>query len=138
MAFLKMIFVLVITLISTSTWAQLDSYNQEALEKTKKLLKNKYEREAVIENTPAAQKYENQMKSMGMDETQKNQVYNMSSDVFESLIQANGGDAQAVEKLLKEAQKNPKAFYDQLDPSIKSQIKSLSSELEDGGLFSPK
>ena len=96
--------------VGQMAYAQLNSQDQQALNQTQAFLQNKNARELYFRQNPETQKIFNSMNSMGMNSQQKDQVFKISSDVFEKLANEAQGDSEGIKKILEQAQNNPEAF----------------------------
>lgn len=112
------------------SFAQLSDTDQNALNKTQDFLKNKSERNTFIKSAPDAQKHMNQMEALGLSESQKNEMFNISSDIFGDLIKKQNGDAEGLKRLLQQAEQNPEAFYNSLSPESREKIKKMGGQIQ--------
>lgn len=127
---IKHLIIIGVSFFSFKAHAELDKYNQDALNKTQEMLRNKSQRDAVIKNTPQAQEYIQKMNQMGMNGSQQDKTFDITADIFGTLVKDSNGDASAMQKLLLNAQKDPQAFYNSLSPEQKKMIQSLGLEME--------
>lgn len=128
----KLSFIILVALnfLSVNAHAELDKYDQEALQKTQEFLRSKSQREANLKTNKDAQPYVQKMNEMGMNAAQQDQTFNITADVFGELIKANNGDPAALQKMLLNAQKDPQGFFNSLSPEQKSKIQNLGKEME--------
>lgn len=110
-------------------YAQLNQEDQQALDQTKRFLQNREARESYFRQNPGTQEVLNSINSLGMNAGQKDQVFKVSADVFEQLVNTAQGDSQNIKKILEGAQNDPEAFYKMLPENIKNQVKGLANEL---------
>jgi hypothetical protein len=103
---------IILTLITltflSSAHADLDSASQEALEKTNELLLNPSKRKEAIKDDQNAIKADTYTESIGGE--QKEEIYKLTSKVFEKLIKKYNGDATKIQEILTKAMTNPESF----------------------------
>ncbi len=108
----------------------LSAEDQDALQKTQDLLKNKKQRMEYIEANPDAMKTMDQVKKLGGSEQGQEAMFDLSSEILQSLVQEANGDVNKLQDLLVEAQKNPTKFYERLNAQQKSRIRQIASDIE--------
>jgi hypothetical protein len=89
----------------------LDAHQQKGLQDTQNLLKSKAERDAYIKKHKNAQEADDKAGAIAGSGEGKEEIYDMSSQIFEKITQESNGDPAKMQKLLDDAQKNPEAFY---------------------------
>ncbi len=106
-----------------------DAETVEALQKTQSVLNNSKDRNDFIKNNGKAKDADDfALKAAGGDANKKNEIYNISSEVFAELVKANNGDMAKVQQQLMEALKNPEGFANSLSPELRKKIRSVSGE----------
>jgi hypothetical protein len=127
----RLTLMVVMVLCSTQVLAgnDLDKETKMAIEQTKTMMTNKDQRNKELSTNTKAKENDAAMRENFGDEKTE-QIYGLSTEVLDQLLQQENGDPKALEKLLQEAQSNPQAFYEKLNPTIKNKIKKLSTEVE--------
>lgn len=121
--------ILSIIFISIFTFAELDSGSQQALEQTKALLQNQESRQKAAKDSPEATKaYENAKNLMGSEQGTDN-LFGLSSEIFEYLAKSTGGDSKKMNELLQKAATDPVGFANSLPPHLKQKIKATSKNV---------
>lgn len=109
----------------------LDAASQDALQKTKALLTDQAQRDQYSKtNAEAAQADQNLKALMGNNSADTAQAYQLSSEIFDTLVKQTNGDPVALQKILSEAMKNPAAFAQQLTPEQKAKLSGLAQKAE--------
>ncbi|MCH2534949.1 MAG: hypothetical protein MK008_10950 [Bdellovibrionales bacterium] len=124
-----MINMLILILISTLSFAELDSSSTKALEKTKTLLQNQEARQKAAQQTPEAQKAYNKAKSLMGSQQGTDALFGLSSEVFEHIVKSTNGDSKKMNELLQKAATDPEAFANSLPPHLKQKIKAVSKKV---------
>lgn len=105
-----------------------------ALKDTKDLLKNKSQREELFKKDERAKTANSQVDSVtGGNAAQSQQIYDISSDAFSSVMQNVGNDPNKAMELLQKAQGNPEAFFKSLPPEVQAKIRGVASDIEKNG-----
>lgn len=115
-------------LISFLTFVYADnlgSMDQEAMGKTIDLLNNPQQRNEAINKSPGAQKADGLVKELVGLGASEEQIYKIASQIFESLVLENKGDAESMKKKMESAQKNPEGFYNSLSSDQKAKIAEI-------------
>lgn len=60
----------------------------------------------------------------------KTELYDMSADIFATLMQNAGNDPNKAAELLQKAQTNPEAFLNSLTPEQKLKINNMAKQIE--------
>lgn len=108
---------------------ELDAASTEALQKTQDLLKNPNARKDAISKNPNAQMVDQQVKALGGTDSNTEELYGLSSDVFEDVVKMTNGDAEQMQQLLIKAKNDPKAFYESLSDKNKAQFQEVSRKI---------
>ncbi len=129
---LKTILPLVVAVFLISNQSQAwDQYDEEALQKTIQLLKNKTERENSIKGDEEAGKADAYTKNLfGGDSKSTNAVYELAADVFADLAKQADGDADKMKALIEQFQRDPAAFADKWSPEQKKRLKEISTKVK--------
>ncbi len=125
--------ILFVSLFFTSSFCfanGLSSADQEALDKTVKLLTTQSERNEVIDNNPDAQKADELVNQLSQQGANSEDVYALSANIFKDLLREANGDSAVLQKLLMEAQKNPQALYRKLSPENRNQLQAITQDIE--------
>lgn len=113
---MKIILVLLILIHSGPSLAQskhiLGSAEQEGLDKTQDLLRNKSERDKFIRTSPAASDIDRKVDKLTGGGAEKEEVYDIAARVMEKVAQEAKGDPELMKQLLLKASANPKGFYE--------------------------
>ena len=114
-------------------FAGLDADQKKGLEQTKTFLKNKGERQKEIDKDPKAKDIDNKVDALAGTPENKEEMYDLASQLVEKIALEANGDADKMQRMLMEAQKNPKAFYEKyFDESQKSKVRGLATKIEGG------
>ncbi len=100
-----------------------------ALQQTQDVLRNKEQRNKVIQQLPDnAKKADKTIDAIsGGDDAVKEQMYDVSADIMKNF---EGMSPEQMQELLSNASKNPEGFYKSLSPEQRSKIKQISDQLE--------
>ncbi len=129
MAKLLLIFVSIFY-VSLSFADNLNSVDQEALDKTIKLLNSESDRGKVINEHPDAQKADDMVEQLVKQGAMSDDIYALSANIFKDLVREAQGDSAVLQKLLMEAQKNPESLYRKLSTHNKNQLKEITESIE--------
>lgn len=131
---------LLIGLFSIPTHAELDDSSKQALFQTQELLKSKDQRDAYYKEHPEAAKSDQQVQNLTKDKSTQSQIYNLSADIFGSQVKESDGNVQKQNEILNQAMRDPAAFYKNLSPEQKNQIKQIADDIEkqNGRMKSPQ
>jgi hypothetical protein len=112
-------------LLVSFLWAQ----DHDAIKQTQGVLTNKKDRQKAIQELPESAKKVDQNVDIivGGDENQKEEMYQISADIFKNF---EGKSAEEMQKILEQAQKDPEAFYKSLSPEQQKKIKGLANKIE--------
>lgn len=123
--------VLICIFMGVAALAQLDSADQEALQKTQELLRNKTERSKAIQTSESSQKVDKHVDSLfGDSSAAKEGIYDLAADIFADLVKQSGGDADKMQQLIQEYQRDPAAFAAKWSPEQKAKLKGLSEKVK--------
>ncbi|MCB0378563.1 MAG: hypothetical protein KDD33_08735 [Bdellovibrionales bacterium] len=103
-----------------------EEVNQEALQNTMELLQNREKRDAYIKGDSKAQKADTMARQVVGDGAKLDELYKAAAVIFRDMATANNGDAKSMQEALGAAQKDPKAFYNNLTPEQRQMIKGLA------------
>ncbi len=110
----------------------LDTASEEALRKTQQLLTTPGQREQVIGGYARAKQADAQVDALtGSNAVMKEQIYRAASGAMGDITNANGGDPDAMAKMLEKAQKDPEGFLNSLSPETQDQVRSIARDLEE-------
>lgn len=109
---------------------QLDNSSEEALIKTKTLLRSRQKRNNYINENPKAREADNTARAVSDNPAHVDEIYDISADVMDSIVRETGGDVMKMQELMREAAANPKAFHHRLSASQKARIRKLAAEVE--------
>lgn len=122
-------FLLLIPAVSLADGA-LDPASTEALQKTMNLLQSDAVRQEAITKSPDAQAADAQVKAIGGNQANTEAIYQLSSEVFEQLVQQTGGDPVKMQAIIQQAKDNPKAFYEKyFSAQDKAKLQNLSVKI---------
>lgn len=123
--------IVLLVLLSIPALAEgLDSYDQEALQKTQELLNNPKERNQAIQADPNAIKADKNAQSLfDGDKQSTDEIYKLASEVFGDVAKDTGGDAEAMKKLLMRYQNDPAGFAKTWTPQQLEALKKLSEKV---------
>lgn len=105
----------------------IDKATQEALEQTQRLLRDKNQRNAAIQNSPESQSNHQELEKLVGSGKNTDAVYDLSADIFAKLVKESNGDPLIMQQKLLE---NPQAYLDSLSPEQKARIKAISNSAE--------
>lgn len=100
----------------------------KALTEVLDMLSNPGKRQEAMTGDAQAQESDKILKSVGGDQSE--QLYQLAGKIFESLLTQHQGNIDQVEAVLKQAQKNPEGFLNNLNPELKNTLKELASKIE--------
>jgi hypothetical protein len=138
---MKSIFILSATLclISLTTLfsgarAESDHAIDKAMKDTQDLLRDKTQRDELIKKDSKAREAEAKVNSVtGGDAANNQRINEIAADALPALMKVVGNDPAKAMELLQKAQTDPEGFYKSLPPEIRSQIRSVSSDIEAKG-----
>lgn len=109
---------------------ELDPASQAALGQTQQLLTDTQARQKEIKQSKDAAKADQRLKATGLSGQSQEQVYGLSSQIFEALTKATGGDPEKMSKILADFQKNPESIRPYLNETQLKEINALGKEIE--------
>jgi hypothetical protein len=120
---------LTISPLSVHAQEDLDAHQQKGLQDTTNLLKSKSERDAFIRKSKNAKEADDKAGAIAGSSEGKEEIYDMSSQIFEKITQESKGDPAKMQQLLEDAQKNPEAFYNKYFTSEqKARLKKIADK----------
>lgn len=122
---------LILLLWSPHIFAEgIDGHDQEALQQTQQLMKDKKAREAAIAGDDKAEKADDFLKKIvGGDAKMTEEVYALAAEIFATVVQESGGDAAKMQEKLAEFARNPASFAAKWTPEQKARLKQLAEKL---------
>ncbi len=79
---------------------------------------------------PSARPTDPKVRQLGRSPGGEARVYGLSAGIFENLARENGGDADQLTRSVNELVRNPASLEQKLTPDQKSELKSISQEVE--------
>lgn len=112
--------------------AELDKPSQEALEKTMEELKDPAKREQAFKENPKYKEGESGANLLVKgDAAQKQQIYELTAQVLQTLAQKANGDAAQMQDIVSKAQKDPAKFMEEyFSEEQKKQVRELAGQIE--------
>jgi hypothetical protein len=107
----------------------LDANSQKALQDTQQLLTNPSLRTQSIRKDPAAAKVDAQVEQVTGGGANKEEAYQISSDIMNEIVKKTGGDPVKMVEMLERAKTNPEAFFKSLSPEQQEKIRRLSTRM---------
>jgi hypothetical protein len=120
-----------LTLAPVLARADDDANAAEALAKTQ-LLTDPQKREASLEADPKAQAVDENARAVAKSDADLEAIYELSTALMSSLIDASGGDPDKMAKMLDEANTNPEKFAEKLTPQQRKKLAALAKQIESG------
>lgn len=121
---MKNLFLTILFLVPVAALAEpTDKANQQALEQTQQLLKDKDLRNKAIEGSDSAKAADSYVKKSSSD---PDGVYSLSAEIMADLVKQTDGDPAKLQKLIDEARRNPSAFGENLSTEQKEKLKKLA------------
>ncbi len=129
-----MLRLLCLTLIHFAAAADMDFHQQKGLEDTQKMLKSPQLRKEAIKKDKHAQEIDSKVDALAGSSKNKEEIYDLASQVMEKVTQEAGGDPEKMEKLLLEAQSNPQAFFEKyFSAEQKKRVRGVAQDIEKNG-----
>ena len=116
-----------ITLLSLNAYAESES--DDPMLQTQALLKNKGARDQMIQKDQKAKMADDHVKSLGLSGDKQEELYELSGDIFKTLVDGTGGDANKLNEKMQKYLRDPSQIEKDLTPSQKQKIHELSQEL---------
>lgn len=114
---------------SRSTAEELDQASQNALRETQNLLKDPVKREAALSHDEATKTAVSNL-SQTVGEQNVNGAYNLSADIFATIVKDSNGDPAKMNEILERAQRDPSSFLKSLSPEQQAKIKEMAERPE--------
>lgn len=110
----------------------LDAVAQEALSETQKVMQHPRAREEFLKSSPQARDVDVRINMMGgIDESKKQEMYDISSQITAKVAEMAGGDPAKMQKILEEAKRDPAAFYQKFfTDEQRARVKELAKSVE--------
>jgi len=119
-------------------FAQMGEVNEKALQQTQEVLEDHQKRQEAMHSSEGAKKADEGLNSIARDQADKDAIYRISSQVMKTITEQSKGDEIEMQKIMLEAQKDPKAFYEKfMTDEQKNQVRGLSSEIEKSKIPQP-
>ncbi len=115
-----------VILLSITCLADEASINQEALEKTVNLLKDKGQRQELINKDDGAKKANDMAEKLLGKGANLEKIYELSAEILRDLANKHKGDDSAMMKEMGDAEQNPEGFLKSLNEVQRAKIKALS------------
>ncbi|MBX3021432.1 MAG: hypothetical protein KF799_07105 [Bdellovibrionales bacterium] len=123
--------ILCLSLIPIAAAAELDEHQRKGLSDTKKMLVNPSERNEAIKNDKKAKEVDAKVDALAGSPENKEEIYGIAASVMEKITVEAQGDPEKMQRLLLEAQTNPKAFYDKyFTEADKARVRAVSGKIE--------
>lgn len=111
--------------------ADLDEHEQKGLTDTKKLLVSPGERNQAIKGDKRAMDVDAKVESLAGNTENKEEIYGIAAEVMEKITQEANGDPAVMQKMLLDAQANPKAFYEKyFTDAAKARTRGVANKIE--------
>jgi hypothetical protein len=109
----------------------LDPHSREGLQDTQHLLKTPSERDQYVNKDPHAKEVDAKVSALAGSSQNKEEIYDLASQVMETITAESKGDPAKMQQLLEEAQKNPKQFYDRyFSAEQKARLHGLAQKID--------
>ena len=117
-------------MLSSSVFAAepLDPASAEALVMTKAVLSDPAKRAESLKD-PNAAAADNQLNSLGLSAESRDAAYRISGEILEKWVKESGGNGEALQMKLLEAQRNPAAWALELSPAARESIRKMAEEV---------
>ena len=103
----------------------------KALKDTQALLNDRNQLNQVFkEDAKARDADQFALKAVGGDTQDRDQLYQISSQILEQLTKENNQDPQKMQEQLLKATQNPEQFYKKLNPETQNKIKEVAGRVE--------
>ena len=120
-------------MIHAPAFAGLDADQKKGMEQTKTFLTNKSGRQKEIDKDSKAKDIDNKVDALAGTPENKEEMYDLAAQLVEKIAAEANGDADKMQRMLLEAQKNPKAFYEKyFNESQKAKVRGLATKIEGG------
>ena len=108
----------------------LSEEDQKALRQTQELLQDPVLRQKYLKENADAAKTDQNVRSLGGNKENTEEIYAISADIAATLVHETGGDPAKMQQLLQEALKTPEAFAGRLSPAQINRIKKVSEKID--------
>jgi hypothetical protein len=126
---MKTLIVCLILLQAVNAHAKLDASEEQGLSDTQSLLKSSSKRNEYFKKNKDAQQTDDKVSALAGSKENKEEIYDLSSQIMETITRESNGDAGKMQQLLNEAQKNPQAFYDRyFSAEQKAKLKKIAEK----------
>lgn len=118
-------------LILTLTLLNSALADESALRNTQQMLKSKQQRNAAIKDDKIAVEIDKKVETLAGTEQNKEEIYDLASQLLETISREAKGDPEKMSQLLMEAQSNPQAFYEKyFTPEQKAKVRGIATNIE--------
>ena len=122
------IFLIAIAAFSQNSFSQVD---QSALLESQKILRSSSERQEIISKDQKAQQADQfASQVVGGDPALKNDMYDVSADILNYVMQSSDGDPAKAQELLLKAMKDPKQFLKSLPAAEQEKIRNIANSVD--------
>ena len=97
---------------------------------TQEVLTTPAEREKALKKFPKAQQADSAVNNLSSNPKTKEMVYQMSAEILQTIAVKAEGDPKEMQKMMDEAQSNPEAFYNSLDPLTQARIRGVANDIQ--------
>ncbi len=125
----RLVIVLLILVGFVAHAENIDKASEEAIQNTSDVLNNKNAREKAVQGDPRSKAADDYAKAVTGGGQNLNEVYGLSSEIFEFLAKKYNGNPEELQKVLLEAGSNPEAFYKSLPPEIRDKVRGMASKV---------
>jgi hypothetical protein len=113
----------------------LGAHESQGLKDTKTFLHSPEQRKEFINKDKAAKEIDDKVSALAGSSKNKEELYGISSEVLEKLVQETKGDPQKMQQILQEAQTNPQKFYEKyFDENAKARVRGVASDIDSKGV----
>jgi len=122
---------IIVFLGSSAYSGSLDSKGEEAsLRKTQQMLMDVTARQKFLYKDKDANTVDESAKNIVNNDPKKlEELYSISSSVFEVIAKKAGGDSHKMQELMAQFQKSPEAFLSSMTPEQRQRIKALARKI---------
>lgn len=117
---------------SSQGYENLDPASREALAKTLQLLTSPKAREANFRANPNQKEADDRVTALAGSEQNKQEIYELSAEIFDDMIKEAKGDATKVMEILEKARKNPEEFARKLKEKQQTRLRKIAGTLTAG------
>lgn len=133
---MKLLFAACLILSQYQVFAQeLGAHEKKGLEDTKSFLHSPEQRKEFIDKNKAAKDVDDKVSALAGSSKNKEDMYGISSEVLEKLVNETKGDPQKMQLILQEAQSNPQKFYEKyFDENAKARVRGVATDIQSKGV----